>query len=143
MDLLVQYALSFVGVPYRWGGSTPMSGLDCSGLVQLILKAAGEDPPDDQTAQALYIHFMKNGLIVPIGAGSLAFYGKDTRSVSHVAFCIDQYRVIEASGGNSRTRKIQDAIDHEAFVKVSLVDKRKDFLCTIKPQYKSIGGGLC
>lgn len=34
-DALVQYALSFRGVPYKWGGTTPV-GFDCSGFVQYV-----------------------------------------------------------------------------------------------------------
>jgi len=34
-DALVQYALSFRGVPYKWGGTSP-SGFDCSGFVQYV-----------------------------------------------------------------------------------------------------------
>lgn len=34
-DALVQYALSFRGTPYKWGGTTP-SGFDCSGFVKYV-----------------------------------------------------------------------------------------------------------
>ncbi|MEO1223970.1 MAG: C40 family peptidase [Pseudomonadota bacterium] len=44
-------ALRFVGVPYLWGGRSSL-GLDCSGLVQLSLAAAGIAAPRDSGDQS-------------------------------------------------------------------------------------------
>ena len=38
---IVSAAYSQLGVPYKWGGSTPGVGLDCSGLVQYCHRVAG------------------------------------------------------------------------------------------------------
>ncbi|WP_168140662.1 C40 family peptidase [Mycolicibacterium frederiksbergense] len=40
-DRIVKSALSQLGVPYAWGGTTPGKGLDCSGLVQYAYSQAG------------------------------------------------------------------------------------------------------
>ena len=38
---VLDYAYSFLGTPYRWGGDDPLTGIDCSGLALEVLKAAG------------------------------------------------------------------------------------------------------
>jgi cell wall-associated NlpC family hydrolase len=47
----VAVAEAFVGTPYLWGGRTSV-GLDCSGLVQLAVEAAGYSAPRDADMQA-------------------------------------------------------------------------------------------
>src|SRR5262249_18746273 len=46
----VDIAEQFVGTPYLWGGRTRM-GLDCSGLVQIAMEAAGLSCPRDSDMQ--------------------------------------------------------------------------------------------
>jgi cell wall-associated NlpC family hydrolase len=139
VKLVVEYALSFLGKPYKWAGDDPLAGWDCSGLVQEILASAGIDPPGDQTAQGLFDHFEKNGKYGVYGPGALAFFGESTRKISHVGFCLDTYRMVEAGGGGSKTLTEQDAITQNAFVRIRLIKARKDFQAVIMPFYKTIG----
>ena len=41
----VRHALTQLGVPYQWGGTTPGVGLDCSGLTQWAYREAGLNIP--------------------------------------------------------------------------------------------------
>jgi len=135
MDLMVLYAMQFVGVPYKWGGESPMDGFDCSGLVQAILRSAGADPPGDQTAQTLYDYFENKSSHGTTQAGSLVFYGSSVTNIRHVAFAIDSYRVIEAAGGGRSTLTVHDAVRDKAYVRISPIDYRNDLVVILKPQY--------
>jgi len=48
----VAVAEQFLGAPYLWGGKTSL-GIDCSGLVQVALQAAGHACPRDSDMQEL------------------------------------------------------------------------------------------
>lgn len=140
LEILKDYALRFVGVPYKWGGAHPCNGLDCSGLVQIILKAAGEDPPGDQTAQGIYNHFAAAGKAQDyLNIGTLLFFGQSVLKITHVAWALNPYQMIEAGGGGSKTLTVTDAIRDEAFVRVSLINSRNDLVSYLKPYYRKIG----
>jgi cell wall-associated NlpC family hydrolase len=49
---VVEVARHYLGVPYVFGGSNPATGLDCSGLVQLVFRQLGIALP--RTAQLQY-----------------------------------------------------------------------------------------
>ena len=138
MEVVTNYALSFVGTPYRWGGDD-FSGMDCSGFAQEILSAAGEDPPGDQTSQGLFDHFQAKGFLNPRKrAGALCFYGQSATKITHVAFALNDYQVIEAGGGGSRTKTEADAIRDNAYVRVRLINRRSDLVSIIRPMYTKL-----
>ncbi len=136
MKTLIDYAMSFLGVPYRWGGENPVMGMDCSGLVQEILRSVGMDPPGDQTAQGLFDYFVtQKALANSFSPGALSFYGEFPKKIIHVGFLIDSFRMVEAGGGGHLIKTKEDAGLQNAFVRIRPVKYRKDFVGTLMPDY--------
>jgi cell wall-associated NlpC family hydrolase len=129
----INYAWSFLGTPYRWGGENPMEGYDCSGFVQEILRSVDLDPRGDQTAQTLYntMKGRKGDILEP---GSVVFYGKWDQ-ITHVAFAINRSQIIEAGGGGRAVKSIEDAKRYGAFVRIRPYDYRNDLVDIIYPSY--------
>lgn len=136
MHILYDYAMSFVGKPYIWGGDDAVQGFDCSGLVIEILQAAGVLPRNyDTTAQGLYLRFKNSGRIVlSPDFGDLAFYGSYEK-ITHVGFCMDNHLMLEAGGGGSRTKTVQDAIDQNAYIRIRPIKSRKDLIALARIDY--------
>lgn len=136
-SILMPYAMSMVGIPYLWGGKTPMSGLDCSGLVSILLVAAGLiGPHDDLNAQGIYDKLIKTSVQSDVPSfGTILFFGGDTESIHHIAFAIDSERMIEAGGGDSTTLTTTVAIEQKAYVKIDRIDRRQDLVAKLLPNY--------
>lgn len=116
---LVQNATDLLGVKYVWGGNTPQSGLDCSGLLYYIQKKAGSEV-GDMTASG----YSKFGTLIPIGqqkVGDFLFFGNP---VTHCAIFIGNGYMIESRGGRKNT-----ADNPGIGVVKSLVTRRSDLSC--------------
>lgn len=132
--MAIEYAKSFIGVPYKWGGETPIDGYDCSGFVQEILRSVGLDPIQDQTAQGLANHFFSYGEVLKDPrAGCLVFFGQANIKITHVGFMLNRLQMIEAGGGGSKVTDKQSAIDSRAFVRVRPYFNRTDIIYVIDP----------
>ena len=46
-DKLASAARHFLGLPYRWGGMSERSGMDCSGLVKALFAKLNIEVPTD------------------------------------------------------------------------------------------------
>lgn len=116
---LVENAKELLGVKYVWGGNTPQSGVDCSGLLYYIQKKAGSDV-GDMTASG----YSKLGKKIPIGeqkVGDFLFFGYP---VTHCAIFIGNGYMIESRGGRKNT-----ADNPSIGVVKSLVSRRSDLSC--------------
>ncbi|HWD37738.1 MAG TPA: C40 family peptidase [Fimbriimonas sp.] len=50
---MAQYAMHFIGTPYKWGGNDPINGIDCSGFVKDMYGRIGVNLPRTAAEQAL------------------------------------------------------------------------------------------
>ena len=91
---VVNFALSFVGGPYRYGGSDPRTGVDCSGFTSYVMRnAAGVNLARSSKGQA------NNGVAISaeqMQPGDLIFYG-GSGGINHVAMYIGGGKIVHAS----------------------------------------------
>jgi cell wall-associated NlpC family hydrolase len=51
---VVSLTMQYLGIPYKWGGATPATGFDCSGLVQYVYAQVGISLPHYTVSQWNY-----------------------------------------------------------------------------------------
>lgn len=95
---IVNYALQFVGYNYTWGGTSPSTGFDCSGLVQYVYKQFGYSLNRVAADQA------KNGRHVEaseLQPGDILCFYSGSSYIGHVGIYMGNGQFVHAS--NSTT----------------------------------------
>ncbi len=91
---VAMYSLGLIGVVYKFGGNTPQSGLDCSGLVRYVFQeVTGVTLP--RTAKELSGLGAKVG-IADLQPGDLVFFNTRRFAFSHVGIYLGDNRFIHA-----------------------------------------------
>lgn len=93
-------ALKEVGVPYRWGGVSPASGFDCSGLVYWAYGRLGIKLP--HSSFALYDQG-RQIVRARMKAGDLLFFS----DLGHVGIYVGRGRMVHAPHSGSRVEVIK------------------------------------
>jgi hypothetical protein len=107
-ESIVKTARRFIGTSYRWGGTSPEEGFDCSGLTMTVYRLNGLDLPRNSRDQ------FRAGRPVPrkdLQAGDLVFFATSgTNLISHVGIYIGHGKFVHApSQGNAiRTASLND-----------------------------------
>jgi len=101
---IVRTAKQYIGVPYRWGGQSPDTGFDCSGLTMVVYQLNGLDLPRSSRQQWKAGRPVKRS---QLDRGDLVFFATSggTR-VSHVGIYTGNGKFLHAP---RRGRKIQIA----------------------------------
>ena len=91
-DSIVRVATAQVGKRYRFGGTTPNRGFDCSGLVRYVL-----DNVHIATPRTAYLQARVGAPVEPerLEPGDLVSFGPD--SVSHIGIYIGDGKFVHAS----------------------------------------------
>ena len=114
-DRAARIALRAVGVPYRWGGSSPASGFDCSGLVYWAYGRVGIQVP--HSSYALYgegRHVVRSRM----KAGDVLFFS----GLGHVGLYLGHGRMVHAPSSGRRVEVVTLGSSHYGS---RLVDARR------------------
>lgn len=125
---VVADAEKYLGVRYQWGGTSPATGLDCSGLVQRVYSDLGISLPRTSEEQATV--GMPVASVAQARPGDLVFYEPSASGPGHVGIYIGNGQMINAPhtgtvvrvdsvGTPSAIRRILPAVSSPATVMVA------------------------
>jgi cell wall-associated NlpC family hydrolase len=92
----------YIGVPYKWGGSSPRSGFDCSGFVQYVYGSQGVDLPRTSRQMAgagVGVSTSRHDLQV----GDLLLFAQGG-TINHVALYAGSGRILHSSSSGGGVR---------------------------------------
>lgn len=95
----------FVGVPYKWGGTTP-AGFDCSGFVGYAYKKSGKVLP--RTAAQMY----KQGQSVKqyhLQVGDTVFFSTYNSGASHVGIYVGNNKFVHAASNGVKVDSLNNS----------------------------------
>ena len=96
-DHVAAYARHFLGVPYSWGGTTPRTGFDCSGLVRFVYRRFGIRLPHSSWGDLSYGRRISRRSLRP---GDLVFF----YGAGHVGIYVGHGRFVDAPHTGARVR---------------------------------------
>jgi len=112
---LVDQAMGYLGIRYRFGGTSPETGLDCSGLVMNVFRnAIGLDLPRTASEMARMGDNIGRQELKP---GDLVFFNTMRRAFSHVGIYLGDGQFVHApsSGGKVRVENMANSYWAERF----------------------------
>lgn len=101
-NAVLMRAISLVGTPYRWGGSSPETGFDCSGLVNYVFRDM-VDLRLPRTSRELAAFQGPRVKPKRLAIGDLVFFGDDS-GVNHVGIYIGDGRFVHAPNRHGKVR---------------------------------------
>ena len=116
---IVGTARKFIGVPYRWGGSSRRDGFDCSGLTMVVYQLNGLNLPRSSREQYRVGTPVRRS---QLSRGDLVFFATSGgRRVSHVGIYVGEDKFIHAP---RRGRKIRTELLTKRYFRTRYVGAR-------------------
>lgn len=94
-DVLI-HAIGLVGTPYHWGGNTPNSGFDCSGLVDYVFRTTANVRLPRTSHAMSRLNAPKILQRGHLASGDLLFFRTEGHRISHVAIYVGNGRFVHA-----------------------------------------------
>ncbi|HUZ10053.1 MAG TPA: NlpC/P60 family protein [Acidimicrobiales bacterium] len=91
---LVADAVQYLGVPYQWGGTSPSTGFDCSGLVQHVYGDLGISLPRTSQEQATMGQPVAD--LAAAQPGDLLFFEPGPSGPGHVGIYIGNGKMVDS-----------------------------------------------
>jgi cell wall-associated NlpC family hydrolase len=86
---VVKYALTLQGSSYKYAGTNPRTGFDCSGFTSYVLKQFKVPVSSASSAQSVEGRSVELQAVQP---GDLIIFGKNKRNIQHVAMVVERNR---------------------------------------------------
>lgn len=104
--LAVDYGYSFIGWKYIWGGEGAHSGgFDCSGFVLECLRSVGLWGASDASASGIFTSLVgKSSIVDAARKGDLLFFGESRQKITHIAWALNDWQMLEFGGGGSDSK---------------------------------------
>jgi murein DD-endopeptidase len=100
-DRAASHAVKMLGRPYHFGGASPSTGFDCSGLVQFSFRQAGVSVPHNTEQQRRSSRPVR---LSDLRRGDLIFFDQEGKKNSHVGIYLGGGKFVHAPSSGKEVR---------------------------------------
>ena len=100
---VIDTADNYLGVPYKWGGSSPITGFDCSGYVKYVFARQGVQLPRTSREQSAAGRAV-TASVSSLRQGDIVLFAESRQQISHVAIYAGEGMIIHSSSSGGGVR---------------------------------------